>query len=99
MAKIRLGFVSNSSSSSFLLFVPKSNKTINSREEYREYLLNCGFYDEEDAELALDSEKDKMQALFDKGLGFLDLDVEHWCEEVIREIADALGGEYIEGGY
>ena len=97
--KIRNGFVSNSSSSSFMLFVPKSDKTINSLEEYKEYLLDTGWHDEEDIEYTINNVKDKMQVLFSRGLGFLELDVEHGCEEVIREVASTLGGEYIEGDY
>ena len=41
--KIRQGFVSNSSSSSFIVWFPKNDKTINNEEEFKQKLIDEGY--------------------------------------------------------
>ena len=96
--KIRNGFVSNSSSSSFIVIAPQNDKTINSIDEYKKYLGDD--MDDEDAEYYLDRDKiEKFKKHFDNNMGLIFTSVERGCEEVITNLLDSLNIEYIWGDY
>lgn len=92
--KIRHGFVSNSSSSSFIVFVPQNDKTFNSQEELTSELMKewgC----EEDVEVTLSNIKNLGED-FKKNVGCVIIDAEYGCEGSLREISEKLGTKFIE---
>jgi len=92
MAKFRTGFVSNSSSSSFILFVPKTDATTNNIDNIKQHFRDDG-YDDEDMEYL---NLNLMQDYLNEGFGFVgEYSLEYGCDDVITRICKALGGKVI----
>jgi hypothetical protein len=96
MVRARLGFVSNSSSSSFIVFLPKNDKTINSMEEYKQYLSDEQYLDDEDLENTMKNQEDQLQQNFDKAFGLVEAQVSHGGEEEFEDFVEKIGGECID---
>ena len=94
--KIRNGFVSNSSSSSFMMFMPKNTKTINDMEGFKLFLLDEWGMEDENIESYMDTHKNTIQEQFGNGNGFIMTDVEYGCEGTIKSLAADFGGTIID---
>lgn len=108
MAKIRLGFVSNSSSSSFIVKVDKNDfdcpkckkliETIFKVSSAKEYVTEELGYDTVEDFLTWRKEDDSsiLVRALKEDLNILLATVEYGAEETIRDICDALDLEYEE---
>lgn len=72
--KIRNGFVSNSSSSSFIIIAPRNKNTINTLKDIKKYLLS--YYGEDFVkynlkDFVLSVGKDKIKEAFNNNKGFI----------------------------
>jgi len=94
--KIRNGFVSNSSSSSFIIFTGHTKKSLNTIDEVKKYFFKDG-YDEEDIKYVLtDKIIDKIENEIEKGLGCIIINADYWSENILIDIVDKLGTDMIE---
>jgi len=94
--KIRNGFVSNSSSSSFLLFLPKSDKTVNDMKGFEDFLIDdWGLEGEEDMKYHIEKYEEVIQSNFDKGNGFIEASTVYGGGGEMEDLAKRLGGEIV----
>jgi len=85
--KIRQGFVSNSSSSSFLVKIPlQSVNTINSIEEFYKWI------DEDDYAEEIEKEVD-LNNIFDNGWSVVELSAEYGSEEDVFNVLNIIFGD------
>jgi len=92
MAKIRNGFVSNSSSSSFMIFLPRNDKTINDMGEFEKWLVDE--YDVDNEEMMkyfIKEYEGVIKSNIDKGNGFIVMEIDDNCYDSINDIAEAIG--------
>jgi len=93
--KIRNGFVSNSSSSSFIVFIPENNKTSNNYHNIKKFFENNFGIDIESDNIGInDLTLEKIKDHINNGFGVVELDVEYDACESIGNIISTLCEDY-----
>lgn len=91
--KIRKSFVSNSSSCSFIVFIPQNTETINSEEEYKTWTKNEYYWDDNDFDDFGSTNLKMFNKNWKKGLGLISGSVDHGTDiSDFEELMKKMGG-------
>jgi len=92
--KVRNGFVSNSSSSSFIVFIPENNSTVNGYNNIKNFFDHNFCIDIESDDIIEDLNLEKIKKHIKDGFGVTEIDVDYGCVDGIEDIINKLCDNY-----